>query len=174
MDCRQYAQHLLEQEECDLDCYKGVSLEEIVKDLTDYFEEHPEETIPFPIDDIAACLRQIGDEQPDLPPAPYKMVYDMGDTIDSIPFDSFEAAKTDMEDAYTLWIAEEMGSWTDATPTRHEIDSFNDMVNTCCCWVVKYDEEVGGYEDIDNGYTLPQEELEAMGWKEIESEQFNQ
>lgn len=99
----------------------------------------------------------------------YKMVFDMGHTVDSIDFNSFEAAKADMEDTYIEWMTEECRSWEcDENgiphPTEKQIEDFDYMINEFYCVIIKYDEESEEWQDTDYGYYLPEEEKEQIGW----------
>ena len=105
---------------------------------------------------------------------PYLMVYDMEHSEGGIEFDSFEEAKCDAEDTYVLWLNEEFRNWKwddelhKPVPTHQQIEDFNYMINSCCCYICKWDEEKGEYEDIDDAYFIPDKELEMLGWKELE------
>lgn len=173
MNCKEYATNLLEKCGCPLDCYRDISFEVTVKDLITYYNDENIES-PYPIAEIAKYLKEIADEQPMpvIKKAPYRMVFDMGHTIDGIYCESFESAKANMEDTYIQWICDETYNWKfadDGTPmpTEEQREAFNYMIYECCCWAAKLDEETGEYEDLDNAYTLPEDELEALGWKEI-------
>ena len=107
---------------------------------------------------------------------PYLMVFDMEHSIDGIEFDSFEAAKCDAEDTYVLWLTEEYRNWKwddelhKPNPTLKQIEDFNHMIDNCCCYICKWDEKKGEYEDVDDAYFIPDDELEQLGWKEWKGE----
>ena len=171
MDCKDYAVKLLKDNGCELNCYKGTPIEDIIADLNEYFKTNKKKSI-CSVETIAKYLRKIGDEQPNPIPKPFKMVFDIGHTIDGIEFDTFEAAKADMEDTYIMWMTDAMRDWKfakDGTPqpTDKQKDEFNYMIDECCCWIVKWDSELGDYEDIDYGYVMSDEELKELGWEEI-------
>ena len=98
------------------------------------------------------------------------MIFDMDTSIDGIEFDTFEAAKADMEDTYVNWMVEECDKWEIIDgiphPTEEQIADYDYMIWNFGCWIVEWNDELGEYEDSDYGYYLPQEELEALGWME--------
>lgn len=171
MTLREYTENLLRECGCDFDCYKGEYGEQhALEHMEEYAKEHE---LMFPIEDIAKELIAIGNEQTEplrKGHKEYKMVFDMVDSIDGIEFDSFEAAKADMEDTYVNWMTYECHHWKIVDgiplPTEEQIEDYDYMIENFCCWIVKWVDELGDYEDIDYGYTLPQEELEALGWME--------
>jgi hypothetical protein len=175
---REWTIQLLESCGCKLDCYKDSNClsnngyNDAWEDLEKYKEDN-KLTFPFPVYIIAAELQRIGNEQPDAPCKGHKkycMVFDMGHTIDGVEFDSFEEAKADMEDTYINWMVEECHNWkmVDGVPhpTEKQIEDYDYMIWNCGCWIVEWNDELGEYGDVDYGYALSQEELEALGWME--------
>lgn len=169
MECKEYAIQLLKETGCALNCYKGIPLGHIIMDLKEYFSSHP--SPEFSINEIAENLREIGDEQSDPLPAPYKIVYDMGNTIDSVLFDDYEAAKEVMGNIYRSWLADEIYTWErnkrgKLCPSQKQAAHFNYMIDEYSCCILKWREDLNDYEDLDEGHFLSDEELIALGWTE--------
>jgi hypothetical protein len=180
---REYSIGLLKESNCNLDCYAETSYfngqkrhsgyDDALKDLK-YLKETENKTFPFPIEDIARELVSIGNEQPTPPRKGHKrycMVFNTEDCTDGIEFDTFEEAKIDMEETYVNWRINEMSSWkTDENgnpcPTPEQIEGYDYMIDNCCCYISEWDEESGCYNDMDNSYWMPDEELEEIGYVE--------
>lgn len=97
---------------------------------------------------------------------PFCVIYDNGDTVDGIEFDTHEDAILCMKALYGDWIKEERFGW-DGDPTPEQVESWNDMVNTCYCLILRWDDLLGEYEDTYYGEPLSDEELNGIGWMDI-------
>lgn len=178
MTVREYAETLLKECGCRLDCYKGELAQFALDDLKVASRER---NIPFPLEDVSKALIEIGNEQPDPPRKGHKrfcMIFDVGHTVDGIEFDTFEEAKNDA--IYTLenWIVEGQIGWAIEVeadgisviphPTEKQIQSWNRMVNTCCVYVVEWDDETGQWQNSDDAW-WPSHEIEnEINWLEWE------
>ena len=178
MTIREFALALLQECGCKLDCYKGNDAKYALPDLQQAAKERD---IPFPLEDVANALIEIGNEQPDPPRKGHKqfcMIFDVGHTVDGVEFDTFEEARNDA--IYTLenWIIEELVEWKpelDANgipmkykPTRAQIEAWDRMINTCSVCVVEWNDELGDWEDPDDGWCPSYEEEEELNWMEWE------
>lgn len=183
MTIREYTIQLLKDYNCELNCYaelrywNGQELhsgyEDAYKDLQAAAEQDGK-SYPFSIEAIARELVSIGNEQP-LPPRKghkkYCMIFDTDSDCAGVEFDDFEAAKSDMIDTYINWAVEEMRDWTtnakgELNPTEEQIENYDYMIDNCCCYIVEWDDELDDYEDSDNAYWLPQQELDEIGYIE--------
>lgn len=103
----------------------------------------------------------------------YRMVYDMGHTIDGIDYDDFQAACDNAIETMCNWKAEEMSGWDiDSNgiphPTEKQIESWDTMINECCCYVAKWNEEVQDFYDEKMNYWYPSDEdVEWLYWEEM-------
>lgn len=177
MTINEYTISLLKENGCALDCYKGEYGEKYaLKDMREYAKENE---VLFPVEDVAAELIRIGNEQPDPPRKghkPYCMIFDLGDMCDGIEFDSLEEAKCNMEDTYINWEASECMEWSwengRPAPTPEQIETWDRMIDECACWIVEWNEETGEYGDIDDASFMSEEDLESIGWKYWEELKF--
>lgn len=101
----------------------------------------------------------------------YCMIYETDCTADGVEFDDFESAKAEAIEIYTSWVCEEIADWTfndtgKPLPTEKQIEDWDYMYDNCSCYVVEWDEEKQEYEDIDDAYFIPDEELREIGWME--------
>lgn len=180
MDLREYSISLLAECGCNLDCYKGVELQSVISDLMEYSKEN---TILYPIEDVAKMLVEIGNAQPDSHRKGHKkycMVFDVGHTVDGVEFDTFEEAKNDAINTLENWIVDEQVGWNFETdsdgvsviphPTEKQIDSWDTMINDCSVYVVEWDEENNCWEDCDNAWYPSSDienELNWLEWSEL-------
>lgn len=100
-EVRDYALEILEKYGCDLSAYWGVDGDTIIKDLK---TEYPN-GMKYPFVDVANAIMSVSKpsfiERP-----PFRMIFDMGHTVDSIPFESFEAAKDDAIETLVDWMCQ--------------------------------------------------------------------
>ena len=102
----------------------------------------------------------------------YKMVFDMGHTIDGIEFDTLEEAINDAQETLIMWEVEETNGWErnpdnwgEWMPTESQIEDWDYMIYNYGCWVVEFNEETGAFEDIDNAvWPVSDADLNAIGW----------
>ena len=169
-----YAKELLIGTNCNLDCYKGIEIETIEKDLKTYYDD--ELTVPpYPIRTIALALREIGDEQPDPPRKGHKrfmMLWDNDSCCDGTEHDTFEAAMFDAEETLLMWLCDEQSKWEiDENgvphPTEEQIESYDYMIYNCEACVVEWDEEAGEYESIDYASYPSEDAVEWKTWNEL-------
>lgn len=178
MNIREYAEKLLKEFGCALDCYKGEWAKYALPDMQELSKERD---IPFPLESVAKVIIEIGNEQPDPPSKGHKqfcMIFDVGHSVDGIEFDTFEAAKTDAIDTLINWMAEETVGWKTETsedgisvfphPTNEQIESWDDMINTCSVYVVEWDETKNGWQDADEAWFPSHEDEKGIGWMEWE------
>lgn len=176
MDVREYAEHLLIDCGCNLDCYKGDFAKHALPDMLEYAKENE---VPFTLDDVAEALIAIGNDQPEPPRKGHKrfcMVFDVGHSVDGVEFDTFEEARNDA--LYTLeqWIVDEQIKWSfDVAddgisviphPSEEQIDSWDRMINDCCVYVVEWDDVTSDWEDVDNAWFPSSDDEDALNWLE--------
>lgn len=167
---REYAMHLLVNSGCDLDCYADRNYaKDAEKDLVFYEEEHGK--MPYSIEDIAAALIQIGNEQPEkvIERLPYMLRWDTDDTSDGYEIENYGTAKAEVEDTLLLWAAEEVHNWQfDENgiphPTEEQIENWDYMIYNCNAWVEKWNPVTQEYEEFDGSY-LTDWEYHEIGWE---------
>lgn len=176
MTVREYSENLLKESGCTLDCYKGEWSKYALPDMQELSKE---QDIPFPLESVAEALIEIGNEQPDSSKNSHKqfcMVFDMGHSVDGVEFDTLEAAKTDAIETLIQWMIDEAAEWKTETkedgisvipyPTKEQIESWDDMINTCCVYVVEWDEAENDWQDMDNAWFPSYEDENEIGWME--------
>lgn len=180
MNIREYTLHLLKSCGCDLNCYAETSYvkgHEIHSGFTDALNDlksmvEAGEKYDFPLEDIAKELVAIGNEQP-LPPRRghklFSMVYDMGDTVDGVEHDTFEAAKDDALETLANWVAEEQKCWKvdengTPHPTERQVESWDKMIEDYCVYIVRWDDEANDYESCDDAWYPSSEDEKDTDW----------
>ena len=110
----------------------------------------------------------------------FKMIYDGGHFVDGIEFDNFEDAKDNAIETLVLWMQEETYGWKfDENgvphPTEVQIENWDYMIGDCCVCVVEWNEETGGWEDVDDAWYPSYEDKYEIGWMEWEhyKKQYN-
>ena len=98
----------------------------------------------------------------------YCLVWDNGHDTSGIEFDTYEEAKKNMEETYILWEDAEVSTWNIKKglirPTPKQIESWNQMIDECCCYIVRWNDVLGEYEDSYWAEFLADEELREIGW----------
>ena len=96
----------------------------------------------------------------------YKMVFDTGDCVDSIGFETFEEAQADALDTLVLWMTEfcnhEKCSINLKEWTQKQIDEWDYMIYNCSVEV--RDKERYNDEDFGEIWEPSDEELKEIGW----------
>lgn len=153
-ECMEFAHQLLAKHGCPMEAYRGVAVEEIVKDLR---IEYPKKIGNFEHLEIARCLRRIGDSVPEPPKAPFKMVWDNINCVDSTEHDSFEAAKEAAFDTLLLWMVD-----CDLTYPQNA-EEWDYMISNCSVCVRRLNQETDEYEDF---WEPTYEDEAGIGWVE--------
>lgn len=98
----------------------------------------------------------------------YCLVWDNGHDTSGAEFDTYEEAKETMQEMYIGWEEAETYGWAWETnfpnPTPEQIESWDQMINECYCYIVEWNEELGEYDDSYYGTGLTDEELNEIGW----------
>lgn len=163
MTLHEYAQKILKDHGCDEHTYAGKMADCLLDDLKAAYK--PGE-LDFPYIDVANAILEISRPEP-IKRAPYKMIWDTDNAVDSDDCETFEDAKAAALNVYEGWMEGEWMGWKSEKPSAKNIEDWNYMIYNCCCYIVKYDPETDEYTDADDAYYLSDEELEAIGWKEI-------
>lgn len=156
---KKYTMDLLDRYECDEYTYGDTPADTIIKDLKECDED-----IKYPVVDVANMIIEISKRKP-IKRAPWIVAWDTDNCCDGYGCETFEQAKDGALDILVTWAVEEHTSWKSDTPTQEEAENWNHMIYNCEAWVQKYDPDDDEYHD----YWYPSdEELEEIGWKEIE------
>ena len=97
---------------------------------------------------------------------PFCVVWDIGHATDGIECDTYEEAEATAIDLFISWMQEEKAKW-DGDPTQEQIEHWNEMIDTCWCVIVEWEEDWDTYEDVYYGKEIGDEKKEEIGWKEI-------
>ena len=164
MTLENYAMKILADNGCDCYTYGGEYADKLMDDLT---ESYPN-GMKFPYIDVANAILSISRVHP-IVRAPWKMVYDGGDFVDSSNHNSFEEAKSDAIETLFGWMHERSASWKfgdngEAFPTDEQIEEWNDMIESCSVWAEKYNADKDEYEEY---WFPPYDEEDKIGWTKI-------
>lgn len=162
MTIQEYARQILKEHDCDEYTYGGELADGLMNDLKAAYPNG----MQYSYQDVTDAILSISRPKPNII-TPYRMIFDMGNIVDSIDFDSFDAAKKNMKDTYLGWLVEARAGWEGDSPTEREKEDFNYMIANYCCYIVKWDDELQDYQDVDDGYMIPDNELAELGWQEI-------
>ena len=162
MTVEEYAADLLASYGCDIYTYGGRFSQYVMDDLKKAF---PDGMPQFTYIEVANAILAMSRPEPIVRP-PYRMCWSNAHTCDSVPFDSFEAAKANAEDTLVNWIAEEMAEWKGENPTQEDIDRFNSMICDCYVEIMQYDPANDEYEVV---WEPSGEDEIALGWVEIKT-----
>ena len=154
-----YAQKILKEHGCDEHTYWGEKAETLIDDLKTAYPHG----MVFPYVDVANAIRELSKPEP-IVRAPWRMIYDMGHTIDGIDYDSFEVAKESALDTLIEWEAQTISDWGKwRRPTEKQIEDWDYMIGEYSVHVEKYNPETDEYED----YWWPSyEDEQLIGWLE--------
>lgn len=97
---------------------------------------------------------------------PFCVVWDIGHATDGIECDTYEEAEATAIGLFISWMQEEKAKW-DGDPTQEQIEHWNEMIDTCWCVIVEWEDDWGTYEDVYYGREISNEKKEKIGWKEI-------
>jgi hypothetical protein len=175
MTVKEYAENLLKECGCKLDCYRD-DYNNAFNDMEEYRTEH---NVPFSSEDVAKALVEIGNAQPIIvkPHAKYMLMWDNGGACDGYELDGYEteeAVKGAIADTYIEWANEESFDWSFENhipvPTKEQQENWDYMIYECFCYAVCLQED-GTYGDMDSDDTifLSDKELENIGWVEWEN-----
>ena len=155
-----YAMKVLSEHGCDCYTYGDEDAKHILEDLKTAYPNGME----YPYIEVANEILSMSRPRP-IYKAPYKMIYDMGHTVDSTEHQCFETAKDEAIETLVDWIVEQKSLWKSDTPTEEEKGSFNMMIQDCSVEVVKYNPDTDEYEDC---WMPTYEDEKAIGWEYIE------
>lgn len=98
----------------------------------------------------------------------YCLVWDNGHDTSGVEFDTYEEAKETMQNMYIGWSEAETDDWDWGSkfpdPTPEQIESWDQMIDECYCYIVEWNDELGEYNDSYYGEGLTDEELKEIGW----------
>lgn len=101
---------------------------------------------------------------------PFQVVYDTGNRVERIEYDTEEEAKLFALDILQDWIYEEQRDWIigsagEPYPTDQQIESWNRMIaGGCRVYVVVWNDEKNDYEELENAWVPSQEEEYEADW----------
>ena len=165
---REYAEEVLKKHGCDEHSYYGVSGETTIGDLKEAYPDG----MKYPYVDVANEILAISKPEK-IYRAPYRMVFDMGHSVDGIDFESFDAAHNDALETLVQWMCEftmehKIESNDISTWTKDQIEEWDYMIYDCSVCVTKYD------PDTDEYYTCWEPSYadeEEIGW--VPTEEFH-
>lgn len=100
--------------------------------------------------------------------APFKVIWDNGDCIDSIDCNSIEEAKDTALTILQCWIESEFSEWEDVQPTEEEKENFDYMIYNCYVEIVEYNKET---KDYDECKVLTDNDYNSIGWISFEEKE---
>ena len=164
----EYARKILTYHGCDETSYYGINGEQIVADLKEAYPDKME----YPYVEVANAIMSLS-KPTFIRRSPYRMVFDMGHTVDVIDFDCFEAAQNDAIETLVQWMCEftmenhiennDLTTWTEK-----QKEDWDYMIYDCSVCVSKYD------PDTDEYYTCWEptyKDEEEIGW--VPTEEFH-
>lgn len=155
-----YAMKVLSDHGCDRYTYGNGDAKNILDDLKAAYPDGME----YPYIDVANEILSLSRPRP-IHKAPYKMVYDMGHTVDSTEHESFDAAKDDALGTLADWVAERKSEWESDVPTEGEKEKYNYMIQECSVEIVKYNPDTDEYDEC---WMPTREDEKEIGWEYIE------
>lgn len=155
-----YAMKVLSDHGCDCYTYGDGKAKKFLEDFKTAYPNG----MDYPYIDVANEILSLSRPSP-IYKAPFKMIYDMGHTVDSTEHECFETAKDEAIETLVEWIVERQAMWKSDTPTEEEKESFNIMIDDCSVRVVKYNPNTDEYEDY---WSPSYEDENEIGWKNIE------
>lgn len=151
-----YALKILEDAGCDKHTYALEPDDVIMDDLKKAFPGGME----YPYVDVANAIIAVSERKP-IYRAPWRVLFDSGESVDGIDAETLEEAKELVIETYYTWMEEE--------ESTRDCESWNEMIYSCSAVVGKYCPETDEYDE----YWYPSdEELEAIGWKELTEEEW--
>ena len=159
----EYALNILKEHGCDCYTYGGEFAKHCLADLKEAYPNGME----YPYVDVANAILAMSRPMPIVRKS-YKVVWDNESCCDGHGCDTFEIAKSDVEEILVNWIVEEVATWKNNKPSAENIENFNYMIYNCNAWVEKYNPDTDEYEE----YWFPNDEfLKSIGWEEIKEEE---
>jgi len=152
----EYAKKILADHGCDEYTYGGEWSKHVLDDLKEAYPDG----MDFPYVDVANAILSFSRARP-IERAPFQMLFDTGDCVDGIDFDSFEAAKNDALDTLIEWEVQETHDWQGMNPTEEQIESWDYMIYNCSVEVREYDPSTDEYETV---WEPTYEDEESVGW----------
>ena len=97
---------------------------------------------------------------------PFCLVRDWFYDVDSEEFDT----EADAIEAGLEWLTECMeeqkAEWK-PLPDAKQIEAWNKMIDMHCCYIAKWSDETGEYEDSYYAMQISDDKLSAIGWRKI-------
>lgn len=162
MTLNELARKILRDADCDEYTYGGAESENIMTDITSVYE--PKDLAPYTYVEVANEILSFSHPRP-IERKPFRVLWETNGMCDAVEADSFEEAKSIMENTFCFWMEEEYASWKNTEPTAEDIERWNIMIYDCHQMVQKYDPNTDEYEDY---WEFTDEELDSMGWKLME------
>ena len=169
-EIKAYAQQILKEHGCTENSYYGISGEEIISDLKDAYPDG----MKYPYVDVANAILSVSKPEK-IVRAPYRMIFDIGHTVDGLDFDSQEAAKNDALDTLAEWMCQftvENGiskvypyEWTEK-----QQEDWDYMIYNFSVCVAKYDPETDEYITC---WSPSAEDERSVGWMTVEEYRKN-
>lgn len=163
-EVKAYAEKILQEHRCNEYSYYGVNGEEIIRDLKEAYPDG----MKYPYIDVANAIMLIS--KPKLiTRSPYRMIFDLGHTVDGIDFDTLEEAQDDAIETLINWMcdfySEHHISEPDKTKwTEEQQEDWDMMINECSTCVAQYDPDKDEYKVV--WYPSGQKKKE-IGWEYI-------
>ena len=153
-----YAMRILVNSGCDCFTYGGTYAPNILDDLKEGYPGG----MDFPYEIVATEILAMSRPEP-VKRGAWEVVWNTEDCTDGSYCDTFEQAKEAAMGIMAEWVRDEYSRWESATPTKKDLESWEEMYFSCSVEVYKYDPATDEYEE----YWEPSEEdLEAVGWVE--------
>lgn len=162
MTLNELARKILRDADCDEYTYGGAESENIMTDIMSVYE--PKDLAPYTYVEVANEILSFSHPRP-IERKPFRVLWETSGVCDADEADSFEEAKSIMENTFCFWMEEEYASWKSTEPTTENIERWNIMIYDCHQMVQKYDPNTDEYEDY---WEFTDEELDSMGWKLME------
>lgn len=136
--------------------------DEIRKGYTDLREEMDTKWNSF--EEYLAFLLRNGDLE-ETSHTKYEVIWNTDDCCDGFYFEAAteEKAKDLLREMYSDWMTAEQANWKKPEPTPEEIENWNYMISEYYCYLIPDDAE-----DEEDEIWLTGEELEEIGWIEME------
>ncbi len=160
-EIKEYAKKILKNHGCKLSTYWRETGETIIGDLKEAYPNGME----YPYLDVANAILAITEPEP-LKRAPYRMIFDIGHTVDGIDHESMEAAKTDALDTLIEWMSQftienhisqpDPKNWT-----KKQQEDWDYMIYNFSVCVAKYDPQTDEYITC---WEPTAEDEKSVGW----------
>lgn len=163
-EVKTYTLEVLKEHGCSEHVYHGVPGEEIILDLKNAYPNG----MKYPYVDVANAILLLS--KPTLiHRAPYRMIYDLGHTVDGVDFDTLEEAQDDAIETLINWMCDFYSEHNISEPdktkwTEEQQEDWDMMINECSTCVAQYDPNKDEYKII---WYPPGQKEKEIGWEYI-------